>query len=278
MRANIHLTATMLVITAIFLSGCTDAGPRSDDAGLDGLSGSDGVHAKYNPDSHPASNEAADEAPEETANRLPALDVVPDITSGEAPLTVNFTINASDEDGDALTWTIDFDGDAVADVEGNTTEAVVEHTFTDAGDHAVDVTVSDGTNTTTEQVVIEVVEAVAEFTGPEPISHSGEMTYITQFGCIDPVAFATSAGGEDGYYHWEAPVQAGWIYSVDPAEARFTDWWTGLDARVAQQGPVGTVPEGADNVGVCPETDTAEPQAAYTITFYPPDHPDAPTL
>ncbi|WP_455197793.1 PKD domain-containing protein [Kaarinaea lacus] len=77
------------------------------------------------------------EAPQ-APNMPPTVQPVASPNSGTAPLTVNFTANAVDEDGDALTYIWDFaDGSMASDVNPI-------HQFQQQGVYDVSVTVSDG--------------------------------------------------------------------------------------------------------------------------------------
>jgi PKD repeat protein len=77
------------------------------------------------------------EAPE-TPNAPPAVQPLASPANGSVPLKVNFTANAVDENGDALTYFWDF-------ADGSTaTESNPAHLFTQAGVYDVTLTVSDG--------------------------------------------------------------------------------------------------------------------------------------
>lgn len=81
------------------------------------------------------------EAPAAPDNRPPAVELGASATAGQAPLTVNFSANAVDPDGDPLLYSWNFgDGTTVA-ASGTPNQA---HTFTQTGSYAVVVTVDDG--------------------------------------------------------------------------------------------------------------------------------------
>ena len=62
-------------------------------------------------------------------------------SSGFAPLTVTFTVSASDPEGDTLTYHYDFDGDGYWDKEGS--ENSVTHTYSTPGTYTAKVEVED---------------------------------------------------------------------------------------------------------------------------------------
>lgn len=74
---------------------------------------------------------------------------------GPAPLQVSFIANASDPDGDALSYFWDF-GDG-----SNSTEENPQHLFYDPGSYTVSVQVSDGEFTTSAQLFVVVQSALA---------------------------------------------------------------------------------------------------------------------
>lgn len=86
-------------------------------------------------------------------NQQPEASFTADPTSGEAPLDVHFDASASsDPDGDALTYSWNF-GDGAT-----TTGEMADHTYTDAGEFTVTLTVSDGELTDDATATIMVSE------------------------------------------------------------------------------------------------------------------------
>jgi PKD repeat protein len=82
-----------------------------------------------------------------TTNQAPTVSLTSDVTSGNAPLTVNFTATASDPEGSSLSyeWNVD---DGLGFVSGAATRSV---TFSSADTYTVQVRVSDGSLTATAQ-------------------------------------------------------------------------------------------------------------------------------
>ncbi|MBP2335085.1 glucose/arabinose dehydrogenase/PKD repeat protein [Saccharothrix coeruleofusca] len=76
-------------------------------------------------------------------HHTPVAKLTADKTSGPAPLTVDFDPSGTaDEDGDALTYAWDFDGDGTVD---STTAGPVSHTYTELGQFSAKLSVTDPT-------------------------------------------------------------------------------------------------------------------------------------
>ncbi len=87
----------------------------------------------------------------EPENRAPVIeDVTATPTAGFAPLEVDFTAEATDADGDELSYSWDF-GDGTTSTEQNPT-----HTYTEEGDYEAEVTVSDGEAERSRSVTVNV--------------------------------------------------------------------------------------------------------------------------
>ena len=81
-------------------------------------------------------------------------------TSGYAPLTVTFTVNATDQDNDTLTYRWDFDGDGNWDKTGNSQET---HQYSNPGTYTVKVEVDDGNGGKADAAVeVRVLESGGE--------------------------------------------------------------------------------------------------------------------
>ena len=81
-------------------------------------------------------------------------DVSADPDQGDAPLDVDFTVEASDADGDDLSYSWDFD-DGNSSNQQNPTYT---YTYTDPGTYVAEVTVSDGTDSVTGSVTVMVTD------------------------------------------------------------------------------------------------------------------------
>ena len=105
-----------------------------------------------------------EDCPEPEPNNPPEIESLSaDPAEGEAPLEVAFDVEATDPDGDELTYEWDFgDGSPTSDEEDPT------HTYTEPGTYEAVVTVSDGTDEVTDSVTVQVTEP-AEPPAGEPL-------------------------------------------------------------------------------------------------------------
>jgi len=79
-----------------------------------------------------------------TPNQPPTCSLSANPTSGEAPLTVTFSMSASDTDGTIASWQLDVDSDGIAEYSGSgSPPATQEHTYNDAGTYTAKLTVWD---------------------------------------------------------------------------------------------------------------------------------------
>lgn len=70
-------------------------------------------------------------------------------------LEVSFVLDATDADGDALTYELSF-GDGTSNVTGDFPEKAVNHTFATAGNYTATLTVSDGTDVDNRTLALQV--------------------------------------------------------------------------------------------------------------------------
>ncbi len=103
----------------------------------------------------------------EACNKAPQINsFTADPTSGEAPLTVEFSCQASDPDGSITTYKWDFDGDG--NIDETTDTGTVIHSYETAGTYTAKVTVVDDNNTAaSSQITITVTNTTNENTNIE---------------------------------------------------------------------------------------------------------------
>lgn len=93
------------------------------------------------------------------ANQAPTGTLQASVQQGNVPVDVNFTFDGSDPDGDPLSWTLDVDGDGMAESEGTVLPASFAHSYTETGTYTVNFTLSDGALETSYEIVINATEA-----------------------------------------------------------------------------------------------------------------------
>ncbi|WP_299257263.1 cellulase family glycosylhydrolase [uncultured Aquimarina sp.] len=119
-----------------------------------------------------------------TGNLPPTARFTSNITSGDAPLTVSFNAStSSDPDGDNLTFSWNFGDGTTATGES------ISHLFTDIGEYQVVLTVSDGTLSDTETVLITANDADTNI----PVVSANISTDLT--GGIAPTTINFDASG-----------------------------------------------------------------------------------
>ena len=99
-------------------------------------------------------------------NTPPVIDeIAADPDTGDAPLDVDFSVEASDADGDDLSYSWDFD-------DGNSSnEQNPSHTYTDPGTYEAEVTVSDGTDEVSDSVTVQVNDPGGDDLTPPETEH-----------------------------------------------------------------------------------------------------------
>mgnify|MGYP001619938352 CR=1 FL=1 len=155
-----------------------------------------------------------------SANRAPAISTFTvNKTLGAAPLKVQFKLNATDVDKDALTYKLSF-GDGSADATGSLPAGNVTHSFAAAGNYTVKFTVSDGKLSINKTLLVKVTApAVA---GPATTT----FTASYEVGSAGLCALGLT-GGAGGSASVEAGVTYGSIvFSEDYAGKPFTATFT----------------------------------------------------
>ena len=130
-------------------------------------------------------------------NLPPTADLQADVTSGNAPLTVNFDAGGSDDsDGTIVEYAWDWDGDGLYDAIGD--EPLASHVFTNAGSPEVKLRVEDDDGgTATESVFIYVnAPPMAELGATPPEGEKGVTVFFDASASSDP-------DGSITYYEWD---------------------------------------------------------------------------
>ena len=105
---------------------------------------------------------------EEEGNEAPTSNLSVNPTSGESPLTVTFTLTASDNDGNISLWELDIDNDGSPDYSGTGNPPFTRvHTYANQGYYTAQLTVTDNEGKTgTDAITIIVNESSTENQSP----------------------------------------------------------------------------------------------------------------
>ncbi len=209
------ITASLLTL-ALVLSGCTsdEPDPESDDlqappTDSTGGTGNTGGSTPP-PEEEPSNNTGATPPPQANGtapNTPPEAELVATTTQVIVPADVTFTLSGSDADGDDLAWTLDADGDGVADSEGTSLPFNFTFSYTAAGNYTVTFNVTDGSINVVETLVVDAIEEVAP-AADFPFSADIPLT-IACFHC-----FVVGGGTADGCLSFQTGrngVDCGWV-------------------------------------------------------------------
>lgn len=258
-----NLAVASIAIVLLLLGGCIGGEPASSPQNSSDASGNSsdpgGTGDPGSSDSQTPTGEptgSSDPSTEPPVNEAPTANLTASATSGDAPLSVTFTVDGSDPDGDPLSWSLDANGDGTEDANGTTVPADVEFSFSTAGVFNATVNVTDGSLESSAQVSITVTEA------PPP-----PFVITASFDLFDPTARCSfGSEGLGGNWHVYSPDLTGWTFTVTPAATTWNVNFVAPDA-VTYVGPTqhntGTVPAGAAEVDIC----TSAPGAGGTYTF-----------
>ena len=147
-------------------------------------------------------------------NRAPEVSLSANQTEGAAPLTVSFKADASDPEGDTLSYAWDFGNGKKAD--GNTSRTV---TYTEPGSYTAVVTVGDGSSKTSANVEVNVMRATpppTENAPPNILSVAADPPSGTTPVQVEFNVSAEDADGDPLFYVWD--FGDGVISSENPAQ------------------------------------------------------------
>ncbi len=265
-----------LLIALVFaLAGClgTSNDPDVDEDEVDNDdqdidNGGDGDNGDG--DSSGTGDEAGDG--NETSSEPPTASLQPNLTEGDAPLNVTFTLDGTDPDDGDLTWVLDF-GDGSDPIEGTELPTDVDHAFESEGNYTVVLDVSDEEYTTQANVTITATSAipnvVASFEGSTTMPGSPAATSpLNALGCLgflvgenelDCVFFALEPGHEGLDYTTETDAPALWHAFMSDCSP------TADEVEVDSEVEEGTVPEGA---GCVVMWNYGLGEASFTLTLY----------
>jgi PKD repeat protein len=148
--------ATLLLATA--LSGCSSGGQEgtSSSTTTQATTSADGTTTGSDPGSTTTTSSTTTGP---SVNTPPVAKLAAANSKGPAPLWVNFTVAATDLDGDNMTYSLNF-GDQTPPAAGSLpSPAPIGHNFTKEGNYTVVLTVSDGEASHASNLTITVLSA-----------------------------------------------------------------------------------------------------------------------
>lgn len=253
MKRVLSVVATLMIAT---VSGCL-ADPEAKDA------------SETDATSTTSADSGNETSQNETDNSAPVADLTADPINGTAPLAVNFTVNATDADGDNLTWSLDANGDGTSD--GNGTDADlpgnVSFEFPAEGVYNATLIVDDGTANTTVTVAINVTAGGATM---EPVTFSEDVQLpcpqCTAAGANTGVGYRAGESGLDSAFFDLLPEFVGQPFTATSSGGSlgmvFRD---SCDAGAA----IGSVASGA------PSHTGTVPEGALCVLMWDDESPDA---
>lgn len=267
------LLAAMLIVALAF-AGCASNDPKDDDATPDEGSTSASPGPASTSSGSASGTTSTTGTGTDAPNQPPTATLTANVTEGSAPLSVNFTVNGTDADGDSLRWSLAY-GDGSLDASGSAVPANEVHAFTVAGTYLVQLNLTDGNATARANVTITVTAAA---TG-EPVS----IALATILPCTD-CYFSPAATGQCVEFLTGEPKGLRCDWGELPADAAGRDFllaggsdpglefYSSCDGASAESlgaqdetaaTEVGTVPAGALCVVVY---EFEEPGASFTFT------------
>ncbi len=132
------------------------------------------------------------EPSEPGTNAAPEATLQANLTAAVAPASILFFINGTDAEGDAMSWTLDANGDNETDAQGDSVPAEASFVFEEPGSYTARLTISDGQSTTAAEITVEV-SAPEAAPAPEPLDYTGTWNAVGSF-CETGVAGSTYDG------------------------------------------------------------------------------------
>lgn len=261
------LLAALVLATA--LSGCASDGGNgdSDQTATSTATGTSSGTATGTQSGTSSGSSSATGTGNPAGNRAPTVD----LTAMTVGLVVNFTLQASDADGDALTYTFRADNltPATEQTGSGPFPVVLNHTYAAAGTYNATVTVSDGKAEATRTLAVNIT--VAPPGTKQPVTFQGHADLPDPYnsllvypdGCaVGPISSAPS--GTFGQTFAIGAEFIGWAWSI--TDGATTMWWS--EADIIGSGPTGTVPDAVDHVDTCIRPPGRD--LDYVLTLTPP--------
>jgi len=130
---------------------------------------------------------------EPSENQVPICTLSANPTNGTAPLTVTFTMTASDSDGSITTWSLDINNDGTSDYAGSgTPPSTKQHIYQTLGAYTANLTVTDNQGASSSDTIIITVSQSPQNQPPtcslsaNPISGNAPLSVIFTLSGTDP--------------------------------------------------------------------------------------------
>lgn len=261
------LILALASLVTVSLAGCSGKDKDSTTTLTSGTTTSTGTTSSGSTATTSPSSTTTSGASSPQSNHAPTGSLSASVPAGAVPLAVNFTLTGSDADGDALTWTLSF-GDATTNATGTAVPATVAHNYALSGNFTVQYLLTDGKESASYNVTIKATldagaPAVVTFTGhvdaPSP-------SYNTEGECLEPIIMEPLGFTTFGQTLAVDAANYGWAYAFDTVGMTAIFYNADLSQNL-QEGPTGTVPDGAVSVIVCSEMAI---DADWVLTFTAP--------
>ena len=252
----------VFLLLAASLAGCStgggdegDADPSPDDQAAAGGSQPSGAGARDD-GPRPGQGDAGDDD-----NQPPTAKLTVE-SPAQAGGEFIFTVDGYDSDGDELAWTLSF-GDGTASFGGQALPAKVNHTFA-AGSYTTNLTVSDGTATTSAILAVTAEPAAASQVVDGSFAFGGEGCAAAAYDQAGADAGSAAGGSTNGLTRVQFEVQplsighayaaaflfdTGYLYAsvdfFDAGGAMLSSDNTGQAPNFGGLTVSGTVPDGA---------------------------------
>lgn len=204
MRASLLAAALLVAFGGCFGASDGDGGATSSN-GPTSTSPTETTGAHQ----HPGSSTSGPAPSSSTSTRAdgntpPTANLTAATLQGPAPLSVTFTINGTDADGDALTYNLTFSDGTASEVGDLTVIKETAHTFAAAGTYVVVLNVSDGTTFALDTKTITVDSAAGSQT------YHADWMFANNWPCAMAGDWDMFPGSDGINYDSEPAVAATW--------------------------------------------------------------------
>lgn len=237
--------ATLLVL-ALVLSGC--AGSSDNGSSTSGSSTTQGSSTSGSKTTGPTTTGATGSGttsggPGPAGNHAPIPQLGASAEAGPAPFGVNFTVDATDEDKDPLTWTLAF-GDGSTSATGASVPATVAHNFTSLGNYTVILTVSDGKTSASATLNLTVSGGATQDETADYTGNPAEC-FLTVLGDLEGISHVRidinpATYGAPFVATWDTTSPPAWVeigfWNDDGLLYRYGGWGNDIGAPAASPG------------------------------------------